>query len=170
MKAFYKRKLCVSLLFVLALLLSGCGIHVNINESKPAVAEMLADQQLVLDPVDYSPEGAYTLTVHYDKGGFEKMDLSRAYVAYYPTTLRDQIDMITSGDTEEIPPLPVDAQNVMDQATGVNELQKIAVIKILTVDDQTLNVSFTDNDNALRGREYYFIVPNEGLAGSVIPG
>ena len=43
------------------------------------------------------------------------------------------------------------------------------MIKVLTVDDKTLTVSFKDTDNTIRGKEYFFIIPNAGLAGSVIP-
>ena len=97
------------------------------------------------------------------------MDLSQAYVAYYPFTIQDQIDAITDGNTEDVPPLPADAQNAVDEVTGANELQKIAVITVETVDDNTLRVSFTDKDDPLQGKEYYFIIPNEGLSAAIRP-
>ena len=130
---------------------------------------MIEDQVLVIDPVDYNIDGKYELTVHYANGGFEKMDLGQAYIAYYPFTLQDQLDMITEDNTEDVSELPADAQNAMDEVMGEYDLQKVVVITVKTVDDQTLTVSFTDEDNAFEGREYYFVIPNEGLAGSVTP-
>lgn len=99
------------------------------------------------------------------------MDLSQAYVAYYPFTVIDQIDAITSSDgSEEIPPLPSDAQDALDEVVGEDQLEKIAVITVETADDRTLKVSFADKDNPVKGKEYYFIIPNEGISGRVIPG
>lgn len=151
------------------LLLTGCGIRVNWNRKEPDTAELLANRVLIAEPVAYNPEGAYTVTFRYEAGGFLKMDLSRAYVAYNPLTVQDQIDAIVGEDTADIPPLPVDAQQAVDEALGEDQLQKIAVISIETVDDQTLRVSFTDRDNPISGREYYFILPDAGISGSVLP-
>ena len=61
------------------------------------------------------------------------------------------------------------AQAAYDEAMGLGELEKIAVIKIKTLDDYHLSVSFTDKHNPLPGKEYFFIIPNMGLAGSVAP-
>lgn len=96
------------------------------------------------------------------------MDLSMAYVAYYPFTITDQIETITGDDTDEIPPLPTDVQNAINEATGMNELKKIAIVTVAKTDDKTLTVIFHDSD-PLPEREYFFIIPNEGLSGSVIP-
>ena len=161
----------VSLLILTALLLTGCSINVNMNKKIPDIEETLANSVLIPDPVKYDPEGAYTVTFRFEKGGFEKMDLSQAYVAYYPFTVIDQIDAITSGDdSEEIPPLPSDAQDALDEVVGEDQLEKIAVITVETADDRTLKVSFADKDNPVKGKEYYFIIPNEGISGRVIPG
>ena len=153
---------------IMAIQFAGC-IKVNVNKEDMSVDEILANKSLVADPAEYNNEGSYTFTFRYDKGGFEDMDLSQAYEAYFPFTVFDQIDAIVDGDTEETPPLPEDAQDAIDEVTGANQLEKIAVITIETVDDSTLKVSFTDNDNPLEGREYFFVIPNEGLSGSVIP-
>ncbi len=153
-----------------AMLLAGCRVHWNVNKKEPSAEEMLANRALAADPVAYNTEGSYRVTFRYEKGGFKKMDLSRAYVAYYPLTITDRIDAIVGEDTEDIPPLPADAQEAIDEVTGAGQLQKIAVITIETVDDNTLTVSFTDRDEPISGREYYFLIPNEGLSGSVIPG
>ena len=160
----------VIFLCIAVIMLSGCRLHVNINKQTYNVEEMLEKRLLDVDPTDYSEEDSYKITVRYDKGGFEKMDLSQAYIAYYPFTVLDQINIITGGETEDIPPLPDDAQESLDAALGTGELEKIAVITVATLDDQTLTVSFTDRDCPIKDREYYFIIPNEGLAGSVIPG
>ena len=152
-----------------AILLAGCGFHLNINKKEPDIEELLAVGQLTADPVKYNVEGSYAVTFRWDKGGFEKMDLSQAYVAYYPVTFMDQMESITGGETDDIPPLPADAQEAMNKAVGADQLKKIAVVTIVTVDDKTLKVSFTDREAPIAGREYYFIIPNEGLSGSVIP-
>lgn len=164
-----KKILRLALLCLAASLLAGCAFHVNLNKEEKSAEELLADQALKADPVSYDPEGAYTVTFRYEKGGFEKMDLSRAYVAYYPFTIQDRVDAIVGEDTEDIPPLPADAQNAVDEVTGAGRLQKIAVITVETVDDKTLKISFTDKDDPLPGKEYYFIIPNEGLSGAVLP-
>ncbi len=165
-----KKMITMSVVLVLAaVLLAGCGIHININKKTPNVEDMLAEKALASEPVEYNADGKYTVTFRYDKGGFTKMDLSQAYVAYYPFTILDQIDTITGGESDDIPPLPIDVQNSVDGVTGANELKKIAVITVRTMDDNTLSVSFTDHDNPVNGIEYFFIIPNEGIAGSVIP-
>ena len=97
------------------------------------------------------------------------MDLSRAYVAYERLTVLDQIETIVGEDAEDIPPLPFDAQSALDEAVGEGELLKIAVITVETVDDKTVKVSFTDNDNPYIGKEYFFIIPNAGISGAVTP-
>ena len=167
-----KRATVYFIAFILAsMLLMGCSINVNKNKNNPSIEETLANDLLLPDPVKYDPEGAYHVTFRYEKGGFEKMDLSQAYVAYYPFTVLDQIDAITADDgAEEIPPLPADAQDALDEAVGADQLEKIAVITVETADDKTLKVSFTDKDNPVQGKEYYFIIPNEGISGKVIPG
>ncbi len=156
-------------LLLAAVLLAGCSVQVNLNKKEPGAEELLADQSLAADSVAYDPEGAYTVTIRSEKDGFQKMDLSRAYVAYYPFTFQDQIDAITDGNTEDVPPLPADAQNAIDEVAGANELRKIAVITVETVDGNTLRVSFTDKDDPLQGKEYYFIIPNEGLSAAIRP-
>lgn len=164
-----KKILMLVALCLAAMLLAGCSVRLNINKKEPAAEELLANAVLAADPVRYDPDGQYTVTFRYEQGGFTKMDLSRAYVAFYPVTIQDQIDAIVGEDTEDILPLPVDAQNAVDEVTGAGKLQKIAVITVETVDDQTLKVSFTDNDSPVIGKSYYFIIPNEGISGSVLP-
>ena len=162
------RSVCLVSLFLLSLLCSGCRVNIDPDKNAPTVEEMLASPALTAEGTEFSAEGSYTVTIRYDKGGFRDMDLSRAYVAYYPFTVTDQIDAITGGDSGDIPPLPADAQSAIDEATGANELRKIAVIVVKTLDDTTLTVSFKDGE-ALPGQEYYFIIPNEGLAGVIRP-
>ena len=166
-----KRAAAYFIAFIFAsMLLMGCSINVNKNNN-PSIEETLANDLLLPDPVKYDPEGAYHVTFRYEKGGFEKMDLSQAYVAYYPFTVLDQIEAITSNEgSEEIPTLPDDVQIEVDQTTGADHLEKIAVITVETKDDRTLIVSFTDKDNPVQEKEYYFIIPNEGISGKVIPG
>ena len=84
-------------------------------------------------------------------------------------TVQDQIDTIVGDDLEDFPPLPEDAQIAFDESIGTMELRKIARIKIRTLNDNTVSVSFTDTDDPLPGREYFFVIPNAGLGGSVIP-
>ena len=151
------------------MLLAGCSVRANINKGEPSVEELLANQKLVAEPVAYNADGAYTVTFRYDEGGFKKMDLSRAYVAYERLTVLDQIETIVGEDAEDIPPLPFDAQSALDEAVGEGELLKIAVITVETVDDKTVKVSFTDNDNPYIGKEYFFIIPNAGVSGAVTP-
>ncbi len=166
-------KRSVAILFTLvlaAMLLTGCSIQINNNKNNPTIEETLANNKLIPDPVKYDPDGAYQVTFRYEEGGFEKMNLSQAYVAYYPFTVMDQIETITSGEgSVETPPLPADAQAAVDEVTGAGQLEKIAVITVETVDDRTLTVSFTDKDNPVKGKEYYFIIPNAGISGKVIP-
>ncbi|MBR0199993.1 MAG: hypothetical protein IJQ42_07525 [Oscillospiraceae bacterium] len=157
------------ILCLAALLLAGCGFHVNVNHDAVPPEELLVNQDLIGDLAQYDPEGKYTLYFYYEKGGFQKMDLSQAYVACYSVSFEDQLDSITGGNTGEYPPLPEDAQLAFDEAMGFGELEKIAVIKIKTLDDYHLSVSFTDKHNPLPGKEYFFIIPNMGLAGSVAP-
>lgn len=152
-----------------ALLLAGCGFRVNVNRDSVPLEELLVNQDLIGDLAEYDPEGKYTLNFYYEKGGFRKMDLSQAYVACYSVSFEEQIEGFTEGDMEELPPLPPDAQAAFDEAMGFGELEKIGVIKIKTLDDYHLSVSFTDKHNPLPGKEYYFIIPNMGLAGSVAP-
>ena len=104
------------------LTLSGCGLHFNVNDHLPSAEELLKHQTLAADPVEYNPEGAYSVTFRSEKGGFEKMDLSKAYVAYYPITVEDQIDAIVGEDVEDVPPLPTDAQSKIDEFTGAGRL------------------------------------------------
>ena len=156
-------------LCLVALTLTGCGIHLNVNEKLPSAEELIKNRTLVADPVEYNPEGTYSVTFRSDKGGFEKMDLSKAYVAYYPFTVVNQIDAIVGEDAVNVPPLPVDAQNAINEVTGAGQLEKIAVVTIETVDDWTVRVSFTDKDNPVSGKEYFLIIPNEWLAGSFLP-
>ena len=166
-----KRSVAVLFAFILAaMLLTGCSIQVNMNKNNPSIEETLANSRLIPDPVKYDPDGAYQVVFRFKEGGFEKMDLSQAYVAFYPLTVMDQIETITSDDgSDEIPPMPADAQTAVDEAVGAGQLEKIAVITVETVDDRTLKVSFTDKDNPVKGKEYYFIIPNEGVSGKVVP-
>lgn len=151
------------------ILLAGCSVKVNVTKKDPSAEELLANQELIADPVQYNSEGAYSIEFHYNQGGFEKMDLSKAYVAYYPFTAQNQIDTIVGEDTEDIPPLPTVGQDAINEAMGAEQLVKVAVITIETIDDKTVTVSFTDKDNPVSGKEYFFIIPNEGLSGSVLP-
>ena len=164
-----RRSILLAALCLAVLLLAGCSIRVHVNETEPSVEELLENQALTADTVAYNPDGEYTVTFRYEAGGFEKMDLSRAYVAYDVLTVQDQIDTIAGEDLESIPPLPADAQEEIDAVLGEGQLEKIAVVTVKTVDDQTLTVSFTDRDNPFHGKVYYFIIPNEGLSGSVQP-
>ena len=151
-------------------LFAGCGLHVNINKDKKDVGAMIEAQALSADPQTFNADGSYEVQIRYDKGGFEKMDLSQAYVAYSPVTAMDNIAAIeenSSAVSEDIPDLPTDAQQAMDEALGEDQLEHIAVIKVETVDDNTLNVSFTDSQNQFIVDEYYFVIPNEELAGTI---
>lgn len=170
---FYRKTALILTLVLAAALLSGCRVQVNLNKSEPPLEDMLSEAALTIDPPTWNAEGKYAVTVHYDAGGFEKMDLSRAYVGCFPYTVFDRIDAITGGETdgiaggdEGIPPLPADAQSAVDAAVGADTVRRIAVITMETVDDTTLKVSFTDSDDALQGKEYFFVIPNEGLAGT----
>lgn len=157
------------LLCLTTILLAGCGIRINLNQESPDVEELPVNQDLAADPVLYNEDGKYEIVFHYDKGGFEKMDLSQAYVAYYGFTVQDQINTILGEDLEDLPPLPEDAQFAFDQATDAMELRRIARINIRTLNDNTLRVSFRDRDDPIPGREYFFVIPSTGLGGSVIP-
>ena len=157
--------LLISLCIVVALLV-GCGLNVS-KESK-SVEEMLVKQALSASPIPYDSEGDYMATFRYEEGGFEKMDLSQAYVAYDPENLLDSIKA-TEADSvsEETPELPEDAQEYINHTISEDQLEKIAVVTVETVDDNTVTVSFKDSDNPLAVAEYYFIIPNEGVAGTV---
>ena len=169
-KVLPKRKRALALILCLAALgLTGCGIRVNVNTNTPNVEELLVNQDLAADPVVYNEDGKYEIVFHYDKGSLAKTDLSPAYVAYYAMTVQDQIDTIVGEDLEDFPPLPEDAQIAFDESIGTMELRKIARIRIRTLNDNTVSVSFTDTDDPLPGREYFFVIPNAGLGGSVIP-
>ena len=163
------KKTGIFLVCLMAVLLAGCGVHVNVNKEQPDIQTILENKELIADPADYNPDGSYSVTFHYETGGFKNMDLSQAYVAYYPYTIMDQVESITGDDSEDIPALPADVQNAMDDATGANQLQKIAIVAIETIDDNTLVVSFTDKDSPVKDREYFFLIPNEELSGSFIP-
>ncbi len=84
-------------------------------------------------------------------------------------TLLDQIETITDGNTEEVPELPQDALDELNEAIGEGEMVKVAIITVKTVDDNTLEVSFTDTESPIPGKEYFFVIPHEELAGSFIP-
>lgn len=148
-------------------MLAGCTIH--INEPKKSPEELIENQQLTADPVEYDPEGTYNVTFHYDNGGLKDMDMSQAYVCFDPVSVMDQIESITDGNMEEIPELPQDALDELNEAIGEGELLKVAIITVKTVDDNTLEVSFTDTESPILGKEYFFVIPNEELAGSFIP-
>lgn len=151
-----------------AMLLTGCGVRVNVSRDGQNVEDLPVNQDLAADPAVYNESGDYEFIFHYDRGGFERMDLSQAYVAYYAMTIQDQIDSIVDGESEDFPPLPEDVQIPFDESIGAMQLKKIAVIKIRTLNDNTLSVSFKDKDDPVPGREYFFIIPNAGLGGSVI--
>ncbi len=169
-KVLPKRKRALALVLCMAaLLLSGCGIQVNVNTNTQDAWDLPVNQDLAADPVVYNEDGKYEIVFHYDKGGFEKMDLSQAYVAYYGLTVQDQIDTIVGEDLEDLPPLPEDAQFAFDESIDALELRRIARITVRTLNDNTLRVSFTDRDDPIPGREYFFVIPNAGLGGSVIP-
>ncbi len=148
-------------------MLAGCTIHINEPQKSPE--ELIENQQLVADPVEYDPEGTYNVTFHYDNGGFKDMDMSMAYVCFDPVSVLDQIETITDGNMEEVPELPQDALDELNEAIGEGELLKVAIITVKTVDDNTLEVSFTDTESPILGKEYFFVIPNEELAGSFIP-
>ena len=148
-------------------MLAGCTIHINEPQKSPE--ELIENQQLTADPVEYDPEGTYNVTFHYDNGGLKDMDMSQAYVCFDPVSVMDQIESITDGNMEEIPELPQDALDELNEAIGEGELLKVAIIIVKTVDDNTLEVSFTDTESPILGKEYFFVIPNEELAGSFIP-
>lgn len=159
-----KRTVLLSAAALLAIaLLAGCGARVNFVSMPENIRELMEENALTADPVEFNLKGVYRIVFHYDQGGFKKADLSKAFVAYYPYTLNDQIDTITGGETESIPPLPKDAADIME---GDKELEKIAIIEVETLDDKTLAVTFTDEDQPPRGRTYWFVIPNLNLAGS----
>lgn len=148
-------------------MLAGCTIHINEPEKSPE--ELIENHQLVADPVKYDPEGTYSVTFHYEDGGLADMDMSKAYVCYDPFSVLDQIETITGEDSEVIPELPQDALDELNEAIGEGEMLKVAIITVKTVDDNTLEVSFTDSDSPVPGKEYFFVIPSEELAGSFIP-
>ncbi len=148
-------------------MLAGCTIHINEPQKSPE--ELIENQQLAADPVEYNSEGTYNVTFHYDNGGIKDMDMSQAYVCFDPVSVLDQIETITDGNTEEVPELPQDALDELNEAIGEGEMVKVAIITVKTVDDNTLEVSFTDTESPILGKEYFFVIPNEELAGSFIP-
>ena len=148
-------------------MMASCTIH--INEPQKSTEELIENQQLTADPVAYDPEGTYKVTFHYENGGLKDMDMSMAYVCYDPVSVMDQIDNITEGNVEEFPELPQDALDDLNEAIGEGKMIKIAIITVKTVDDNTLEVSFTDTDYPVPGKEYIFVIPNEELTGSFIP-
>ena len=163
------KKLLIALLIAaLSLTLAAC-VKVNINTEPVDTDQIMAESALTADPAAYSTEGKYEITFRYEPGGMAEADMSRAYVAYYPTTVTDVVDAITGGEDDGIPELPADAQEAVAEAEGADELQHIAVIVVETVDDTTLRVSFTDDEQPLQGRTYWFIIPNLGIGGSVTP-
>lgn len=163
-----KKLLALLMTAALCLALAAC-VKVNINTEPVDEEIIMAESAMTADPVAYSGDGKYDMTFRYEPGGLEKADLSRAYVAYYPTGVTDIVDNITGGEDDGIPELPADAQAAIAEAEGTDELAHIAVIVIETLDDNTLTVSFTDDDQPLPGRTYWFIIPNLGIGGSVTP-
>lgn len=164
-----KRAFVLALALCLAaVLLAGCGARVNVSKDVQNVEDMIVNQDLIAEPAAYREDGSYTFTFYYDRGGFQKMDLSQAFVAYYHRSVLDQINMILDEETEELIPLPEDVQASVEEAVEAEQLQKIAVIKIKTLNDNTLEVSFKDRDEPLPGKEYFFVIPNMGLAGSAV--
>lgn len=163
------KKLLIALLIAaLCLTLAAC-VRVNVNTQPLDEAQIMAESALTADPAAYSMDGKYEITFRYAPGGLTEADLSRAYVAYYPTGVTDIVDNITGGEDDGIPELPADAQEAVAEAEGADELAHIAVIVVETVDDTTLRVSFTDSEQPLQGRTYWFIIPNLGIGGSVTP-
>ena len=163
-----KKLLILLLTLALGLALTAC-VKVNINTEPVDTDQIMAESAMTADPAAYSTEGKYDITFRYEPGGLAKDDMSQAYVAYYPTTVTDVVDAITGGEDDGIPELPADAQEAVAEAEGADELQHIAVIVVETVDDTTLRVSFTDSEQPLQGRTYWFIIPNLGIGGSVTP-
>ena len=163
------KKLLIALLIAaLCLTLAAC-VRVNVNTQPLDEAQIMAESAMTADPAAYSTEGKYDITFRYEPGGLAEADMSQAYVAYYPTTVTDVVDAITGGEDDGIPELPADAQEAIAEAEGTDELQHIAVIKIATLDDNTLRVSFTDDETPRPGRTYWFIVPGPDIGGSVTP-
>lgn len=163
------KKLLIALLIAaLCLTLAAC-VRVNVNTQPLDEAQIMAESVLTADPAAYSMDGKYEITFRYAPGGLTEADLSRAYVGYYPTGVADMVDAVTEGEDDGIPELPADAQEAVAEAEGADELQHIAVIVVETVDDNTLTVSFTDDEQPLQGRTYWFIIPNLGIGGSVTP-
>ncbi len=162
-----KKTITIVTICMMLFMLAGCTIHINEPQKSPE--ELIENQQLAADPVKYDPEGTYNVTFHYDNGGLKDMDMSQAYVCFDPVSVLDQIETITDGNTEEVPELPQDALDELNEAIGEGEMVKVAIITVKTVDDNTLEVSFTDTESPIIGKEYFFVIPNEELAGSFIP-
>ena len=160
-----KKIITIVTICMMLFMLAGCTIHINEPQKSPE--ELIENQQLAADPVEYNPEGTYNVTFHYDNGGFADMDLSQAYVCFDPVSVLDQIENITG--ESEFPELPQDALDQLNEAIGEGGLVKVAIITVKTVDDNTLEVSFTDTESPIPGKEYFFVIPNEELAGSFIP-
>lgn len=163
-----KKLLTLLLALALCLALAAC-VKVNITTESVDEERIMAESAMTADPVAYSEEGKYEMTFRYEPGGLAEADMSQAYVAYYPTTVTDVVDAITGGEDDGIPELPADAQEELAEAEGADELAHIAVIVVETLDDTTLRVSFTDDEQPLQGRTYWFIIPNLGIGGSVTP-
>ena len=163
------KKLLIALLIAaLCLALASC-VKVNITTEPVDEERIMAESALTGDPVAYSEEGKYEMTFRYEPGGLAEADMSQAYVAYYPTGVTDIVEAITGGEDDGIPELPADAQEELAEAEGTDGLARIAVIVVATLDDNTLKVSFTDSEQPLPGRTYWFIIPNLGIGGSVTP-
>ncbi len=162
-----KKTITIVTICMMLFMLAGCTIHINEPQKSPE--ELIENQQLAADPVEYNSEGTYNVTFHYDNGGLNDMDMSQAYVCFDPVSVLDQIESITDGNTEEVPELPQDALDELNEAIGEGEMVKVAIITVKTVDDNTLEVSFTDTESPILGKEYFFVIPNEELAGSFIP-
>ena len=160
-----KKTITIVTICMILFMLAGCTIHINEPQKSPE--ELIENQQLAADPVEYDSEGTYNVTFHYDNGGFADMDLSQAYVCFDPVSVLDQIENITG--ESEFPELPQDALDQLNEAIGEGGLVKVAIITVKTVDDNTLEVSFTDTESPIPEKEYFFVIPNEELAGSFIP-
>ena len=159
--------LCLGMILTV---LAGCSVNVNVNKEKPDVGAMIAENALKADPLEFNIDGVYSAVFRYGKGGFENMDLSEAYIAYYPTGLTDTINSITEGSSgdDEIPDLPEDVQDIIADMEGTDKLEKVAITTVETQDDTTLKVCFKDPDQLAKDHTYFFVIPNENLAGAVI--
>ena len=91
-----KKLLALLLTVALCLSVTAC-VKVNINTEPVDEEKIMAESAMTADPVAYSGDGEYDITFRYEPGGLEKADLSRAYVAYYPTGVTELVDSITGG-------------------------------------------------------------------------